>query len=106
MHFSIDRTVHTTAFDKPVVDHWLERKIAQTAAGSLSLRNTTTTKMPSNDIFFELTDSDLTPAQKVYFSQSTVQLLQKSGLNRSKQIYIITKLIQVMQVLFDSPSID
>ena len=34
MHFSIDRTVHTTAFDKPVVDHWLERKLAQTAAGS------------------------------------------------------------------------
>ena len=34
MHFSIDGTVHTTAFDKPVVDHWLERKIAQTAAGS------------------------------------------------------------------------
>ena len=34
MHFSIDRTVHTTAFNKPVVDHWLERKIAQTAAGS------------------------------------------------------------------------
>ena len=34
MHFSIDRTVHTTAFDKPVVDLWLERKIAQTAAGS------------------------------------------------------------------------
>ena len=34
MHFSIDRTVHTTAFDKPVVDHWLERKIAQTAGGS------------------------------------------------------------------------
>ena len=34
MHFFIDRTVHTTAFDKPVVDHWLERKIAQTAAGS------------------------------------------------------------------------
>ena len=34
MHFSIDRTVHTTAFDKPVVDHWLEWKIAQTAAGS------------------------------------------------------------------------
>ena len=27
MHFSIDRTVHTTAFDKPVVDHWLEGKI-------------------------------------------------------------------------------
>ena len=36
MHFSEDRdrTVHTTAFDKPVVDHWLERKIAQTAAES------------------------------------------------------------------------
>ena len=25
MHFSIDRTVHTTAFDKPVVDHWLNK---------------------------------------------------------------------------------
>ena len=37
MHFSIDRTVHTTAFDKPVVDHWLERKIAQTAAGSTEM---------------------------------------------------------------------
>ena len=40
MHFSIDRTVHTTAFDKPVVDHWLERKIAQTAAGSTKDRST------------------------------------------------------------------
>ena len=27
---STDRQVHTTAFDGPVVDHWLERKIAQT----------------------------------------------------------------------------
>ena len=26
MHFFIDRTVHTTAFDKPVVDHCLERE--------------------------------------------------------------------------------
>ena len=34
MHFSIDRTVHTTAFDKPVVDHWLERKIANDAAAA------------------------------------------------------------------------
>ena len=25
MHFSIDRTVHTTAFDNPVVDHWLSK---------------------------------------------------------------------------------
>ena len=39
MHFSISRTVHTTAFDKPVVDHWLERKIAQTAAGSTEDRS-------------------------------------------------------------------
>ena len=34
MHFSIDRTAHTTAFDGPVVDHWLEWKIAQTANAS------------------------------------------------------------------------
>ena len=31
MHFPIDRTANTTAFDAPVVDHWFERKIAQTA---------------------------------------------------------------------------
>ena len=34
MHFHTDRAAHTTAFDRPVMDHmdhWLERKIAQTA---------------------------------------------------------------------------
>ena len=34
MHFTIDRTVHDIAFDGSVVDHWLERKIAQTANAS------------------------------------------------------------------------
>ncbi len=29
MYFPIDMTVHTTAFDIPVVEHWLERKKAQ-----------------------------------------------------------------------------
>ena len=31
MHFPTDKTEYTTAFDGPVVDYWLERKIAQTA---------------------------------------------------------------------------
>ena len=31
MHFPTDRTAHTAALDGPVMDHWLERKIAQTA---------------------------------------------------------------------------
>ena len=31
MHFPTDRTVHATDFDGPVVDHWLERKVVQTA---------------------------------------------------------------------------
>ena len=31
MHFPTGRTAHSTAFDGPVVDHWLEWKIAQTA---------------------------------------------------------------------------
>ena len=26
MHFPPDRSAHTTAFDEPVVDHWLEQK--------------------------------------------------------------------------------
>ena len=34
MHFPTDSTAHTTAFDGPVVDHWLEQKIAQTANAS------------------------------------------------------------------------
>ena len=29
MHHPIDRIVHTTAFVTPVVEHWLEREIAQ-----------------------------------------------------------------------------
>ena len=29
MHHPTDRMTHTTAFVKPVVDHWLEREIAQ-----------------------------------------------------------------------------
>ena len=29
MHHPIDRIVHTTAFVNPVVEHWLEREIAQ-----------------------------------------------------------------------------
>ena len=29
-----DRTAHTTAFDGPAVDHWLDRKIAQTVNAS------------------------------------------------------------------------
>ena len=29
MHFPTDRTAHTTAYDGPVVNHWLERKIAR-----------------------------------------------------------------------------
>ena len=31
MHFPTDSTAHTTAFDVPVVDHWLEWKTANTS---------------------------------------------------------------------------
>ena len=34
MHFPKDRTALTTAFDGPVVDLWLERKIVQTENAS------------------------------------------------------------------------
>ena len=34
MYFPTDTTAHTAAFDGPVVDHWLERKIFQTANAS------------------------------------------------------------------------
>ena len=42
MHFHTDRTAHTTAFDGPVGDNWLEQNIAQTA-------NASTVQDPSND---------------------------------------------------------
>ena len=31
MHHPTDRIIHTTAFVTPVVEHWLEREIAQCA---------------------------------------------------------------------------
>ena len=34
MYIPTARTAHTTAFDGPVVIHWLERKIAQTENAS------------------------------------------------------------------------
>ena len=39
MHFPTDRTAHTTAFDEPVVDHWLERTIAVHMERHISARN-------------------------------------------------------------------
>ena len=42
MHFPTARTAHTTAFEGPVVDHWMEWKIAQTAnASTMQDRSTT-----------------------------------------------------------------
>ena len=38
MRFPTDRILHKTAFDGPVVDHYLERKIAQTA-NACEMRN-------------------------------------------------------------------
>ena len=40
MHHPTDRITHTTAFVTPVVEHWLEREIAQS-----SIRNEPTTCM-------------------------------------------------------------
>ena len=34
MHFLTDRAAHTTAFDGPVMAHWLKQKITQTANAS------------------------------------------------------------------------
>ena len=34
MHFPMDRIAHTTAFDGPIVNHWLKWKIAETANAS------------------------------------------------------------------------
>ena len=38
MHHPTDRITHTTAFVAPVVDHWLEREIAQWIHHEASIR--------------------------------------------------------------------
>ena len=76
MQFSIDRTVHTTAFDKPVVDHWLERKIAQTAAGSTE----TFTSYPSTPfIYFQLPFCHISQYQTIYLQVSTTLFTSRHG---------------------------
>ena len=35
MHFPTDSAAQTTAFDGPVVDHWLEEKITQISVASI-----------------------------------------------------------------------
>ena len=47
MHIPTDRTVHTTAFDGPVVDHWWERKIAQAANASAMQHRSTMQEDPN-----------------------------------------------------------
>ena len=38
MHHPTDRITHTTAFVTPVMEHWLERKIAQWVHNEGSIR--------------------------------------------------------------------
>ena len=52
MHHSTDRIAHTTAFDKPVVEHWLERDIAQRVHHVGSIRRPTARE--ANNIITEL----------------------------------------------------
>ena len=39
MHHPTDRITHTTAFVTPVVEHWLEREIAQWVCKSTAMKN-------------------------------------------------------------------
>ena len=38
MHHTTDRIIHTTAFVTPIVEHWLEREIAQCVRYECSIR--------------------------------------------------------------------
>ena len=48
MHHHTDRITHTSAFITPVVEHWLEREIAQWA--TLTTPTTTTTTNSNNNV--------------------------------------------------------
>ena len=91
MHFSIDRTVHTTAFDKPVVDHWLERKIAQTAAGSTE-KDRSDDRPLQRRARYRLSYIPLPPPNSVEFSAFCL-VCYPLFLNNSKNIGIKTNSI-------------
>ena len=38
MHHPTDRIIHTTAFDTPVMEHWLEREIADWVTSQYQLQ--------------------------------------------------------------------
>ena len=47
MHFPTDRGAHTTVFDGHVVNHWLDRKIVQTAKASATQDRSTIEEDPN-----------------------------------------------------------
>ena len=47
MRIPTERTAHTIAFDGPVVDHWLEWKIAQTTNASAMQNQSTMQEDPN-----------------------------------------------------------
>ena len=56
MHSPTDRTAHTTAFDGPVVDDWLELKIAQTENAS-AMQDQYTMQEDPNLVFYRLSQA-------------------------------------------------
>ena len=54
MHFPIDRTTHTTAFDGPIVNDWLEWKIAQIENTSVMQHRSTMQKNLYSRVLYDL----------------------------------------------------
>ena len=61
MHFPKDMTAHTTTFDGPIVDHWLEREKARAANASTMQDRSATQEDPNlcNFVFYCLSYSPL-----------------------------------------------
>ena len=70
MHHTNDRITHTTAFVTPVVEHWLEKKIAQWVRNCTKL-NAFTTELHLTPVPVCGT-SDIKPVTKIVFVQTMV----------------------------------
>ena len=72
MHHPTDRIAHTTAFVTPVVEHWLEREIAQWVS-LLEAKQLFTRRMEPQNTPYRTTSYRTTPYQTISYRRITSQ---------------------------------
>ena len=81
MHHPTDRITHTTVFVIPVVEHWLERKIAQW----VHLEGSIQRPIASRECYF-VRNIELTICEKKHFVFYLIRLSDKNSVFAYKKI--------------------